>query len=46
MVDTPLLPTLVSSLQILVVEGIMEDTIAVVAVVEASWTLNTVSKDK
>jgi len=29
-VDTPLLPTLVSSLQTLVVEGIMEDTMAVV----------------
>jgi hypothetical protein len=47
-VDTPLLPTLISSLQTPAVEGIMEDTMAVgvdaVAVVEASWTLNAVSK--
>jgi hypothetical protein len=56
-VVTPLLPTLVSSLHTPVVEGIIEDTMAVeakgvdaveakVAVMEASWTLNAVSKDK
>jgi hypothetical protein len=48
-VDTPLLPTLISSLQTPAVEGIMEDTIAVGVDAWRWWrlgTLNAVIRDE